>query len=633
MNRLVTVLSLVISGTLVQTGVFAQTRERASVPEKFLWKLEDVYASDTAWAAAKEKVAGQFDRILAFKGQLASSPKQLLACLQLDGEISKELARLSVYASMKSDQDTRVSKYQGLKEELQKLATDYRSKASFIAPEIVALDQATIDGWLAQEAALRVYQMYLNDLQRTKSHRLSTNEEKILAEAGLMASAPLSAYKILSNAELPFSPITLSDGTQATLNQAGFAKFRVVRNAADREAVFEKFFGAMDKFQQTFGSLLSSQVKEHMFYARARHYESSLHMALDSNNIPVGVYHALIQGVHKHLNSFHRYLRLKQRMLGVAQLKYSDLYVPVVKDVDLEYSYEAAEKLVLDALQPLGEEYTRVIQRAFNERWIDVFPTPAKRSGAYCDGCYDVHPYVLLNYNGQYHDVSTLAHELGHAMHSYKSNKTQPYATADYATFVAEVASTLNEALLMDKLLRDERDDNVRLSLLMSYLDGVKGTVFRQTQFAEFELAIHEQAEHGEPLTGEVLTRLYGEILKQYYGHEQGLCQVDPRYYVEWTAVPHFYFDFYVYQYSTSFTASTTLSEKILKGEKGAVQRTMEFLSAGGSDYPVAILKKAGVDMLTSEPLDNTMTMMNRVMDQIEAILAKQADRAADQTK
>ena len=633
MKRFVAVLWLVVGGILVPSGALAQTRDRASVPEQDLWKLEDIYASDAAWVAAKEKLTGQLDRVLAFQGRLASSPSQLLACLQLDSEISRELERLSSYAAMKSDQDTRVANYQGLKEELQKLATDYRSKASFIAPEVVALDQATIEAAFEQEAGLRVYKMALNDLQRTKSHRLSTKEEKILAEAGLMASGPLSAYKILSNAELPFPPITLSDGTQATLNQAGYAKYRVVRNAADREAVFQTFFGTMDKFQQTFGSLLSSQVKEHTFYSRARNYESSLHRALDSNNIPVGVYHALIQGVHKHLDSFHRYLRLKQRMLGVQQLKYSDLYTPVVKDVDLEYSYAAAERLVLDALQPLGEDYTRVVKRAFDERWIDVFPTPAKRSGAYCHGCYDVHPYVLLNYNGQYHDVSTLAHELGHAMHSYYSNKTQPYATADYATFVAEVASTLNEALLMDKLLRGESDDQVKLSLLMNYLDGVKGTVFRQTQFAEFELAIHEKAEQGAPLTGEALTRLYGEILKQYYGHHQGICQVDPRYFVEWTAVPHFYLDFYVYQYSTSFTASTTLSEKILKGESGAVQRTLDFLSAGGSDYPVTILKKAGVDMLTSDPLDNTMTMMNRVMDQIEAILAKKADHGADKIK
>jgi len=375
----------------------------------------------------------------------------------------------------------------------------------------------------------------------------------------------------------------------------------------------------------TFGSQLAAQVNRDMFYARVRKYESALHSALDRDNIPVDVYHTLIRKVNENLDSFHRYLALKQRMLGVDQLKYSDVYAPVVEKVKLEYPYDKATELVLDALRPLGSEYLRTVRRAFNERWIDVYPTPGKRAGAYCNGsCYDVHPYILLNYNGQYDDVSTLAHEMGHAMHSYYSNKNQPYPTADYATFVAEVASTLNEALLIHKMLSTIEDDNVKLSLLMNYLDGIKGTVFRQTQFAEFELAIHQRAEQGEPLTGDVLTEIYGGILKRYYGHDKGVCQIDDLYCVEWAFVPHFYYNFYVYQYATSFTASTALAEKILAGQPGAVDRTIEFLSAGGSDYPVAILRKAGVDMLTSEPFDRTMEAMNRVMDQIEAILDKQ---------
>jgi oligoendopeptidase F len=290
--------------------------------------------------------------------------------------------------------------------------------------------------------------------------------------------------------------------------------------------------------------------------------------------------------------------------------------------VALEYSYDEAMELVLQAVTPLGQEYANVVQRSFDERWIDVYPTPGKRAGAYCNGsCYDVHPYMLLNYNGQYEDVSTLAHEMGHAMHSYYSNKSQPYPTADYATFVAEVASTLNEAMLIDKMLKTITDDKIKLSLLMNYLDGVKGTVFRQTQFAEFELAIHQKAEQGEALTGDALTRIYGDILKKYYGHDKGICHIDDLYCVEWAYVPHFYYNFYVYQYSTSFTASIAMAEKLLTGEEGAVDRTMRFLSAGGSDYPVAILKEAGVDMLTSEPFDKTMTVMNRVMDHIEEIL------------
>ncbi len=604
---------------------FAQTRDRASVPEEYTWQLQDIYPSDEAWTAAKNRIAERFDEILAFEGKLTDSPSRLLACLELNVHLDKELSRLYCYASMKSDLDTRESKYQGMKQTLRQLATDYSSKASYIAPELSSLEPKDVEALIEQEPRLKIYRMYLQDIQRTKAHRLSAPEEKILAEASLVASAPLSIYSIFSNAELPFPEITLSDGTEVKLNQAGYRKYRATTNRPDREAVFGAFFGAFEQFKQTIGTQLSSQINSHMFYARARGYESSLHRSLDRNNIPIEVYHSLVKNVNGNLDSFHRYLRLKQRMLGVDQLKYSDVYAPVVAEVDLEYSYDQAMELVIEAVKPLGPDYVKVTKRSADERWTDVYPTPGKRTGAYCNGgCYDVHPYMLLNYNGRYDDVSTLAHELGHAMHSYYSNKNQPYATADYATFVAEVASTLNEALLIDKMLKSIDDDQVKLSLLMTYLDGIKGTVFRQTQFAEFELAIHQKAESGEPLTGDVLTEIYGDILKKYYGHEQGVCQVDDAYCVEWAYVPHFYLNFYVYQYATSFTASTALSQRILSGEEGAVKRTMEFLSAGGSDYPVAILKRAGVDMMSSDPFDRTMTVMNGIMDQIEAILDRQ---------
>ena len=510
---------------LFQSSALAQTRDRADIPEKYTWNLEDIYPSEEAWAKAKDELAGQFDKILAFKGTLADSPGQLLACLEFNTAIDKELSRLFSYAAMKSDQDTRRSEYQGMKQMLRQMATGYGSKASFIAPEITAIDRATIDAFIRREPDLKVYRMYLDDIQRTKAHRLSAPEEKILAEAGLLASAPMSIYSIFANAELPFARITLSDGTETTLNQAEFSKHRRSPNRADREAVFNAFFGTFDKFKQTIGTDLSSQINKDIFFTRARNYDSCLHRSLDANNIPVEVYHALIENVNKNLDSFHRYLKLKQRMLGVDQLKYSDVYAPVVKDVELEYSYEEGMDLIVDAVKPLGPDYVAMTRKSADRRWTDVYPNPGKRSGAYCNGsCYDVHPYMLLNYNGQYNDVSTLAHELGHAMHSYYSNKTQPYPTADYATFVAEVASTLNEALLIDKMLDTIEDDNVRLSLLMNYLDGIKGTVFRQTQFAEFELAIHQAAEKGEPLTGDVLTKIYGDIIRKYYGHDQGVC-------------------------------------------------------------------------------------------------------------
>ena len=414
----------------------------------------------------------------------------------------------------------------------------------------------------------------------------------------------------------------------ARLTKAGYSRYRAVPNRSDRLAVFNAFWGAFNKFKGTFGTDLYAEVKKDMFYARARNYESSLQSALDKNNIPTEVYTNLIKNVTDNLDSFYRYLELKKRMLGVETLEYSDIYAPVVKGIDLHYTYDEAKKLVLDALAPLGPDYCRVVEDAFKERWIDVYPSPGKRSGAYSNGeAYDVHPYILLNYNGQYEDVSTLAHELGHTMQSYYSNKTQPYPTADYPIFVAEVASTFNETLLIDKMLEQIKDDDTRLSLLMNYLDGIKGTVFRQTQFAEFELRMHEMAESGEPLTGDVLTKLYGDILKKYYGNDKGICHIDDLYTVEWAYIPHFYYDFYVYQYATSFTASTALAEKVLAKEKDAVKDYIDFLSAGGSEYPIELLKKAGVDMTTAEPFKKTMAAMNRTMDNIEAILAKKANR------
>jgi oligoendopeptidase F len=434
---------------------------------------------------------------------------------------------------------------------------------------------------------------------------------------------PGSIYNVFSNAEMPYPQITLSDGTTAALNKSGYALYRASANRNDREAVFQAFWSAIAQFKQTFGVDLYSHLQTHVFYARTRNYDSCLAMALDRNNIPVEVYRNLIANVRDNLDTFHRYLRLRQRMLGVEELKYSDLYAPVVKDLDLKYSFDEAEKLYLDALKPMGEEYRAAAEKAFEQRWIDAYPTPGKRAGAYSNGsAYDVHPYVLLNYNGRYEDVSTLAHEMGHALHSYYSNKSQPYPLADYSTFVAEVASTFNESLLIQKMLGEIKDRDTKLSLLMNYLDGIKRTVFRQTQFAEFELRIHEKAERGEPLTGDTFTQLYGDILKEYYGHDKGVCRIDDLYTVEWAYVPHFYFNFYIYQYATSFTAATALAEEVEAGRLGAVQRYLDFIRAGGSDYPIEILKRAGVDMTTAEPFRKTMAAMNRTMDQIEAILA-----------
>jgi len=624
MRKVLNVIILITVVAFSQAQVLAQTRERSEVSVTYKWKLGDLYVSEEAWNKAKQELAAQFDEVSGYQGKLAGSASELLACLEFDSRVSKEFGRLYSYASMKSDEDTRSSEYLAMKQEMQQLGTDYNSKAAFITPEIAKMDKSKIDTFIGQERGLKIYKMVLYDIQRKKAHTLSEKEEKILAEAGLLASGPSMIYGVFSNAELPYPEITLSDGTTAKLTKAGYSRHRASPNREDREAVFQAFWETFTKFKGTFGTQLYANVKKDMFYTRTRGYESSLHSALDKNNIPTEVYMALIENVTNNLDSFHRCLKLKKRMLGVETLKYSDLYAPVVKGIDLKYTFDEAKELVLDSVKPLGSSYGRVAAKAFKERWIDVYPTPGKRAGAYSNGsAYDVHPYILLNYNGQYDDVSTLAHELGHTMHSYYSNKTQPYPTADYSIFVAEVASTFNEALLIDKMLKEIKDDDTRLSLLMNYLEGIRQTVFRQTQFAEFELRIHEKAERGEPLTGDVLNEIYGEILKKYYGHDKGICHIEDLYAVEWAYVPHFYYNFYVYQYSTSFTASTALAEKVLGKEKGAVGKYIEFISSGGSDYPIELLKKAGVDMTGAEPFNKTMAAMNRTMDEIEAILDK----------
>jgi len=601
-----------------------QQRERSSVPDRYKWDLSQIYPSDQAWRTAKDKLAGDIPGIRAFKGALGSSPQKLADALELVSRLSKEFSRLYVYASMTSDQDTRVSQYQGMQQEMAQLGATLGAEGSFIEPEILKLDPAKIESAISSEPRLKVYTFYLHDILRRRAHTLSDSEEKILANSSIVATGASDTFGILSDADFPYPTVTLSDGKSVKLDSSGFNLYRQLPNRADREKVMSSFFGALGAFRGTFGSTLNGEVQSDIFYAKSRNYSNALERSLDAANIPTSVYMRLIDGVNRGLPTFHRYLNLRKRMMGLSELHYYDLYAPLVASVDLSYTAEEAEKHVMAALKPLGPEYAAAANRAFNERWIDLYPNPGKRSGAYSNGgAYDVHPYMLINYNGKYNDVSTIAHELGHTMQSYLSNKTQPYPLADYPIFVAEVASTFNEALLIDYMLKTITDDKTKLSLLGNYLEGIKGTVFRQTQFAEFELRAHEMAEKGEPLTGDALAKLYAEITKKYYGHDKGICIVDDYIQHEWSFIPHFYRNFYVYQYATSFTASAALSEKVLAGDPNATKRYLTFLSAGGSKYPIDLLKDAGVDMTTDEPLNLTLQKMNRVMDEMEKILAK----------
>jgi oligoendopeptidase F len=604
----------------------AQERDRAKVPDSFKWNLADIYPDQTAWRARKDEIAKELPALRKLEGQLGASAAKLADALELMSRLDKELSRLYVYASMLSDQDTRVSEAQGMQQEMQQLYANFAAQAAFIEPEVLRVGSAKIEEFVKAEPRLTPFAFYVRDIIRRAAHTLTDPEEKLLADAGPLAGSASNIYTILANADFPYPTITLSDGKTAKVDQAGYSALRISPKREDRMAGMSAFFGALAGFGRTFGTTMNSQVQKSLFYARARKYNSNLEAALNGPNIPVPVYMRLIEGVNKSLPTFHRYLKLRKRMMGLKDdLHYYDLYAPLVAEVNLKYTPEQAQALVVSSMAPLGSDYTGVLQRAFKERWLDWYPTEGKVSGAYSNGgAYDVHPYMLLNYQGEYNDVSTLTHELGHTMHSFYSNKRQPYATASYATFVAEVASTFNEALLVDHVLKQIKDTPTRLSILGNYLEGIKSTVFRQTQFAEFELKMHEMAQAGQPITGDALAKLYLEITRRYYGHDQKVCVVDDYIAHEWSYIPHFYRDFYVFQYATSFTAAEALSSKVLSGDVKTRDAYLTFLGSGGSKYPIDLLKDAGVDMTTDQPLDLTIKRMNDVMDEIERLLPKQ---------
>ena len=603
--------------------VTAQDRDRAKVADAYKWNLTDVYASAAAWREQKEKIVAEIPRIREFQGRLGASPATLADALEMMSRLDKELSRLYVYASMLSDEDTRVSTTQGMQQEMQQIYANFGAQASYIEPEVLKIGSAAVEQAIGAERRLAPYTFYLRDIIRRAAHTLSDAEEKILADAGPLAGSPNNIYTILANADFPYPTIALSDGRKVKVDQAGYSELRTSPNRADREAAMSAFFTALGGFTRTLGVTMNSNVQKALFYSRSRKYASNLEASLNGPNIPVSVYMRLVDGVNRHLPTFHRYLRLRKRMMGLTDdLHYYDLYAPLVASVNLRYAPEEAQEHVIGATAPLGKDYTDVLRRGFKDRWIDWYPTEGKVSGAYSNGgAYDVHPYMLLNYLGQYNDVSTLAHELGHTMQSYFSNTVQPYPTANYPTFVAEVASTFNEALLIDYMLKRIQDTPTRLSLLGNYLEGIKATVFRQTQFAEFELRMHEMGQRGEPITGDVLAKLYLDITRRYYGHDQKVTVVDDYIAHEWSFIPHFYRDFYVFQYATSFTAAEALSSKVLAGDHEATKRYLTFLAAGGSKYPIDLLKDAGVDMTTDQPLDLTIKRMNEVMDDVEKLL------------
>jgi oligoendopeptidase F len=604
--------------------------QRSEIPEKLTWNLADIFPSEEGWRVARDELSRRIPSLAAHRGRLGDSAAALFAALEAVYGARLLLERTHVYASMRTDEDTREARPREMKQELQQLAVDFDAAISWLRPELLAVGRQTIAGFVAHEPRLAEYQQPLDDILRWKPYTLSAAEERVAAEAGNLASAQ-PIYSVFKDADFPYPTVRLTTG-ETRLDQSSFALLRAAPDRRDRLAVFEGFFGAFSQYQRTLGATLYAQVKAHLFEVKVRGFASALDAALFRNAIPTAVYRQLVADVRRSLPVLHRYLDLRRRMLGLDALRYEDLYVPLVPGVDLTWTPEEAMQLTLDAFAPLGPEYVSALEQGYSRRWNDFLPSTGKRSGAYSTGVYGVHPYQLLNFNGKYEDVSTLAHESGHSMHTLLAARAQPYATADYAIFVAEVASTLNENLLLHHQLSKAKDDATRLSLLGSWLDTLRATLFRQTLFAEFELSIHEQAERGETLTGENLTALYLGLAREYHGHDRKICHVDDVIGAEWGYIPHFYYDFYVYQYATSLVASTTIARAIReegrRGETKARDAYLGMLRAGGSKYPIDLLRDAGVDALTPQPFDAAIAEMNGIMDEIEAILARRDTHA-----
>jgi oligoendopeptidase F len=602
------------------------TAERGEIAAKYKWNTAHLFASDAAWEKERAGVVAAFKGITECKGKLKRGKRMVRTCLERLFQTRKRLDRLANYSHRLYDQDTRVAKYQGYKEVVDKVATDYMEVISFVQPELLALPAATLRA-LIKDKEFADYSQYLRDILRLKPHILTPLEEKLLASASLMRDTGYNTYSAFSGADLKFPTIRDESGEEVQLSQSLFTRYRTSESQRVRKDTFEAFFGTYKEYRNTLASLLSAQINSNIVYARARKYKTALDAALDGGNIPVAVYHNMIKAVNKHLPTLHRYLKLRQRLLGLKELRYYDMYPSIIKKVELKYNYDESRALLVRALDPMGKEYVAALDQGLAPQsgWVDVYPNKGKRSGAYMDGsAFDVHPYVLCNHLDDYNSVSTLAHEMGHAMHSFFSNKNQPFPKADYSIFVAEVASTLNEALLMHHMLAQVEDPKKRLFLLGEQLEDFRQTVFRQAMFAEFELRLYERAERKEALTAEQISKIYLEIARRYYGHDQKVVLIDELYGMEWAYVPHFYYNFYVYQYVTGMTAAVALSEMVLdpKGGTAARERYVKhMLKAGGSDYPIVLLKRAGVDLTTVAPYDIAMRVFSRTLEQAEKLV------------
>lgn len=604
--------------TMSEQSKVKKLPSRSEIKVEDTWKLEDIFASDDAWEKEFEEVKALIPQMEKFKGQLGESAQTLYDALQEQDELTMRVSKLYTYAHMRYDQDTTNSFYQGLNDRIKTLYTQIASALSYVTPEILSIEESKIKKYMAEHKELKLYAHALDEITRERPHILSESEEALLAQASEVLGSSSNTFGMLNNADLEFPSIKDENGEEVEITHGRYIRFLESSDRRVREEAFKAVYETYGKFKNTFASTLSGTVKKDNFSARVRHYNSARHSALSTNNIPEEVYDNLVKTVNDNLHLLHRYIDLRKKVLGIEELHMYDLYTPLVKDVKMEVTYEEAKDYILKGLKPLGEDYLNVLKEGFENRWVDVHENKGKRSGAYSSGTYGTNPYILMNWQDNVNNLFTLAHEFGHSVHSYYTRKTQPYPYGDYSIFVAEVASTCNEALLNDYLLKTIDDEKQRLYLLNHYLEGFRGTVFRQTMFAEFEHDVHVRAQNGEPLTPELLTKLYYDLNKKYFGDN---LVIDEEIGLEWARIPHFYYNYYVYQYATGFSAAAALSKQILEEGNAAVERYVGFLKSGSSDYPIEVLKKAGVDMTTSQPIEEALAVFEEKLTEMERLL------------
>lgn len=592
-------------------------RTREEIPQEYKWKLEDIFASDEEWEQKFQEAESLIGLVDNYQGRMAESPEKFKETMAWVDKLGLYLDNLYAYARMRRDENNKVATYQAMTDRAERLSVKVGSALSFLVPEILSIPTERLEE-LRQDPGLKIFDHFLENILRQKKHILSPEEEKLLAEAAELAAAPSTIFEMANNADLKIGFIKDENGNEVELTKGNFIKYMESEDREVRKSAFTTLYGAYQKQINSWAAMLNASVKADVFYAKARRYNSALESALDDDNVPVQVYDSLIDSVHSYLPEFQRYIELRQKVLGLDELHMYDIYVPLIPKMEVHIPFEEAKLKVREGLKPLGPEYLRILNQGYSSGWIDVYESEGKTSGAYSWGTYSSHPYVLLNHQDTLDSLFTLAHEMGHALHSYFSNKNQIRLYAGYKIFVAEVASTLNESLVMRYLIDTATDNRMKAYLLNHYLEQFRGTVFRQTMFAEFEREIHAAVEKNEALTAESLSKIYRDLNLKYFGSK---IVVDDQINIEWARIPHFYKAFYVYKYATGFAAATALSQQIIEEGEPAVNRYLEFLSSGGSDYPINLLRRAGVDMEKPDPVRQALEVFSELLDELGSLV------------